>query len=98
MFFKPLGDALWQFHFGIKRKRSGTSYENLVSQVQDDHNDLEKILSTDPEEQQRRIRSFFNKNRSEKLYGWFNLIIDSFATFCGVEKVSFHEYVKFKSM
>lgn len=83
---------------GVKRKKPGTSYENLLSHVRSQHPDYDGLLSADKKTTQAQVDRFFNSTKAGNYYGWFDLIINALLPFSFVQSKVAREHVKHDEM
>lgn len=83
---------------GVRRKKAGSSYANLVSHVRSAHPDYAELLSSDRNITQTQIDRFFNTTKAARFFGWFDLIINALLPFSFVEKKVVREHVKHDPM
>ena len=78
----------------MKRKRTGTSYQDLVPHVQIVHAGyLEKLLSDDSITQ-LQMKIYFTSTKSNQLYGWLDFIVNGLMPFSYVEKPIILKHVR----
>eukprot|EP00171_Calliarthron_tuberculosum_P004726 IDg4726t1 len=98
LFFRNLHDDVFQCRCGIKRKKSGSSYTNLVSHIRAAHPDYESLISEDPSDSQARIEAFFQSSKSNRLYSWFRLVIMTLLPFSFIEHPVVRDIARHKSI
>eukprot|EP00171_Calliarthron_tuberculosum_P003101 IDg3101t1 len=79
---------------GTKRKRSGTSYSNMLSHVQSSHADAYQRVLTGERVSQSQLDGYFSTTKSGHLYGWLDFIINGLLPFSFVEKRLIRKHVK----
>ena len=93
MFFSKINHAIWECRCGSRRKKSGSSYANLVSHVRFAHPDFEELLCADPNETKNRIHQFFSNSKATVMCGWVRFIIVFLLPFSYVENNEVREHV-----
>lgn len=79
---------------GTKRRRTGTSYQNLLSHIQSAHPEYESMLSSSDDLTQVQLDEYFSTSKSKSLFGWFDFIINGLLPFVFVEKQIIRRHVK----
>ena len=83
---------------GTKRKRSGTSYNNLLTHVQSAHPNAYRTILADNSTAQCELEDYFCTSKSSQLYGWMDLVINSLLPFSFVESPKIRKHVKHESI
>ena len=99
-FFTPLnegGDTLL-CKCGKKRKKTGTSYANLLSHIRNIHPEHKEMMHPDGTFKQREIENYFQKTSVNPLYGWLDIVISTQLAFSINENSTFREHVKHDSI
>lgn len=78
-------NGYWKCRCGVKRKKSNSSYANLLSHIRTSHQDYEELLSADGDVSQCQIDRFFLSSTSKSYFGWFDLVINGLLPFSFVE-------------
>lgn len=76
------------------RRKTGTSYANLISHVRTAHPDYRQMITPDGVMKQTEIEKFFHTSKARHLHGWLNLIIHGLLPFSTVQNKVFRENVK----
>ncbi len=79
---------------GTPRKRSGSSYQNLLSHVQTAHPNYVEVLLSGRDLTQRQMEIFFATNKSKNLVGWMDFVDNGLLPFHFVEKKEIRKHVK----
>ena len=98
LFFTRDGDNtnIFTCRCGTKRKKAGSSYQNLVSHVQSAHPDYLDVLSSDETVAQAQIDKYFQTSKAGNLFGWIDFIVNALLPFSFVEKPIIRDHVKYK--
>ena len=83
---------------GTKRKRTGTSYQNLLSHVQSSHPNYFAQLQSGEELTQKNLHDYFTTTKSNNIYGWLDLILNGLLPFSFVEKNLIRQHVRHSSL
>ena len=94
LLFKELRNSIWQCRCGISRKKSGSSYANLVSHVRTAHPYYETLLCADPMESQTRVMQFFSNSKATVMCGCFQLFILCLLPFSFGENEEARKHIK----
>ena len=81
---------------GTRRKKSGSSYQNLLTRVQSAHPGLLRIISIDDDMCQAQLDSYFSTARSKHLFVWIDLIVNNLLPFYFVTKKEIRKQVKYE--
>lgn len=96
LFFTQTDDTnVWECRCGKQRRRTNSSWENLVSHIRTAHPGYEELQRSDPGNSQMQIDNFFNTRCSINYFGWFNYIINGLHPFAHVENIVTRDSVKF---
>lgn len=76
----------YTFRCGIPRRKSGSSYENLLSHVWSAHPGFKKLLQSDRDPKQKKIDSYFKFTKAANYFGWYDLIVNGLLLLSYVEK------------
>lgn len=82
----------------MKRKRTTTSYENLLSHIRTAHPDYETLMVSDKQLTQSQVDRFFTSAKSSSYYGWYDLVINCLLPFSTVENLTMRENVRHDSI
>lgn len=94
IFFTPGPDNYWQCKCGTRRKKVGSSYENLMSHVRTAHPDYQELLKNGASVSEDQISFYFASKKSNSYYGWLDLIINELLPFSFVEKPIARKHIK----
>ena len=67
-------NSVFQCKFGITRKKTSTSWTNLMQHVITDHSDYLKIIKGDIDSSTGSLTNYINP-QSKTLYGWIKFIV-----------------------
>ena len=85
---------LYIFKCGVRRKRTGTSYSNLVSHVRSSHLEYVGLMHPDKNVTQQRTQEFFSTSKAGKLFGRFDLIANGLLPFSCADNQLFYRRIK----
>ena len=83
---------------GTKRKRCGTSYQNLLSHVQTAHPDHIDLLTSDSDVSQERMDAYFKTSKSAHIYGWIGYLVNGLLPFSHVQKPHIRKHIIHQSI
>ena len=83
---------------GTKRKKTASSYQNLVSHVVSAHPNYAELLKSKNPHEQIYMEQFFNTSKSTSTYGWFDMIVNAFLPFSYVEHPIIKNHVRHDNM
>lgn len=83
---------------GTRRKKTGTSYANLLSHLCSDHPGFEKFLNVSRDPTQSEINDLIRPKKALQYFGWYDLIINALLPFNTVEKEPVRRNFKHKPM
>ena len=79
---------------GVRRKRTGTNYQNLISHVQAPHPDYFEKLCAGNDLDQSKMKNYFLTAKSSHIYGWIDFIVSGLLPFSFVEKHSIRKHIR----
>ena len=79
---------------GVSRKRTGTSYSNLVSHVKKAHPEYHKVVNPDGTLCQSEMTNFFVSTKAANIHGWLDLFVSALLPFSIVGNRAFRSNVK----
>ena len=79
---------------GTERKKTSSSFQNLVSHVVSAHPDYNEIHSAANSNDQLLMEKFFTTSKSSSLCGWFDLVINAQLPFSFVENTMAKPHVR----
>ena len=90
----PTNADVYVCRCGTKRKRTGSSYQNLTSHVQTAHPNYMDLIECDEKLTQAQLDKYFTTAKSKHLYGWIDFVVNGLLPFHYVEKLIIRKHLK----
>jgi len=81
-----------------QRKKSGTSYANLISHIKHEHKNYEDLLIEKEGQHQLKMSSLLPNKKIGKYLGWFDIVINGLLPFSAVENEAIRRNVRHDSI
>ena len=90
----PSESNMYKCSCGIRRKKSGISYQNLIAHGITSYPTYMQLLDSTDALAQAHLEKYLTNPESENIYGWLDLIINASLPFSVVESKIFRKHVK----
>lgn len=84
----------WRCKCGTRRKKVGSSYENLMSHIRSQHPTYKELFKCGLDVSQEQLDRYFLSEKSQAYFGWMDLIINELLPFSFVERPIARKHVK----